>query len=44
MDLSFSPEYEAFRKEVADILSANAHLAPTSEGAEGGLYPPNPLW
>ena len=31
MDLSFSPEYEAFRKEVADILAANAHLAPTPE-------------
>ena len=31
MDLSFSPEYEAFRQEVANILSANAHLAPTSD-------------
>ena len=43
MDLSFSPEYEAFRKEVADILSANAHLAPTSED-RGMKNPKRQAW
>ncbi len=31
MDLALSSEYEAFRKEVADILEANRDKAPTSE-------------
>lgn len=41
MDLSFSPEYEAFRQEVAGILAANAHLAPTS--ADKGMKNPRRL-
>ena len=31
MDLTLSPEYEAFRDEIAAVLAANAHLAPTPD-------------
>ena len=31
MDLAFSPEYEAFRAEVAALLAENAHKAPGSD-------------
>jgi len=43
MDLEFSPEYEAFREEVAGILEANRHLAPTS-GDRGMKNPKRLAW
>jgi alkylation response protein AidB-like acyl-CoA dehydrogenase len=43
MDLSLSPEYEAFRKEVAATLSAKAHLAPTSDD-RGMKNPKRQAW
>ena len=41
MDLAVSPEYEAFRAEVAGVLSANADKAPTS--ADRGMKNPKRL-
>ena len=35
MDLSFGPEYEAFRNETADFIEKHRHLAPTSRGLDG---------
>jgi alkylation response protein AidB-like acyl-CoA dehydrogenase len=43
MDLSFSPEYEAFRQEVAGILAASAHLAPTNDD-KGMKNPKRMAW
>ena len=35
MDLSFGPEYEAFRNETAGFIEKHRHLAPTSRGLDG---------
>lgn len=43
MDLAFSPEYEAFRKEVVDLLEANRANAPTAED-RGARNPKRLAW
>lgn len=43
MDLAFSPEYEAFRSEVAALLAANEHKAPTAQD-RGMKHPKRLAW
>ena len=43
MDLTLSPEYAAFRDQIADTLKANAHLAPGPED-KGLKHPKRLAW
>ena len=43
MDLTLSPEYAAFRDQIANTLKANAHLAPGPED-KGLKHPKRLAW